>query len=392
MSDLEQIDHLLSSPGPAAYGTAGEQDHPKRVRSIQSVENDALQETATVGRTIGWRSAYIIVISRVIGSGIFAMPGTVLKSVGSPGLALTLWVVGAFIAWCGLAITLEYGCMLPRSGGEKIYLEYTYQRPRFLASTLVAVQAVLLGFTASNCIVFSKYTLFALKVDPTDVAIKSLSVCLLTAITIVHGCFYRAGVWVQNVLGWAKVVLIFFMIATALFVVVFEPSRKPSTDATNRQFAIEDLWSGSEWGWGTLSTTFFKIYYSYAGLDNVNNVLNEVKNPVRTLKTVGPAALLTACVMYVLVNLAYLAVVPVEDIKRSRELVAALFFQRVFGLGFGNFLLPLAVAVSAAGNVMVVTFSLVRGLKLAMIYLFANPLIPGPTKSRGCSARLSSLR
>jgi hypothetical protein len=67
--------------------------------------------------------------------------------------------------------------MLPQSGG-KAYLEYTFRRPRFLASTLAAVQAVLLGFTASNCIVFS---LFALGVNPTGVAIKSVVVGLLTA-------------------------------------------------------------------------------------------------------------------------------------------------------------------------------------------------------------------
>jgi amino acid transporter len=391
MSYQEEADPLLSPPGTQAHATAYEQDQLQRIKSTRSVENDVLPETATVGRNIGWGSAYIIVISRVIGSGIFAMPGTVLKSVGSPGLALTLWSLGAFIAWCGLAISLEYGCMLPRSGGEKVYLEYTYRRPRFLASTLVAVQAVLLGFTASNCIVFSKYTLFALNVDPTDVAIKSLAIGLLTAITIVHGCFYRAGIWIQNVLGWAKVALIIFMIMTALFVVAFKPNRKSSTDTHDTRLAIEDLWSGSEWGWGILSTTIFKIYYSYAGLDNINNVLNEVKNPVRTLKTVGPAALLTACVMYVLVNLAYLAVVPVEEVKRSGELVAALFFQKVFGLGFGNVFLPLAVAISAAGNVMVVTFSLVSDCNCILVEHFADSYISGSTKPRGCPARLFSL-
>lgn len=357
MPDLEQTNRLLSPPGAPAYGTAQEHFDPQHVESIRSVENDVLPETATVGRNIGWGSAYIIVISRVIGSGIFAMPGTILKSLGSPGLALALWIVGAFIAWCGLAISLEYGCMLPRSGGGKVYLEYTFRRPRFLASTLVAVQAVLLGFTASNCIVFSKYTLFALGVNPTDVAIKSVAVGLLTAITVVHGCFYRAGIWIQNVLGWAKVALIVFLISTASVVVAFQLNRKAAADTGDIHFAIDDLWSGSKWGWGVLSTAFFKIYYSYAGLDNVNNVLNEVKNPVRTLKTVGTAALLTACVMYVLVNVAYLAVVPIEDFKQSGELIAALFFQRLFGPGFGNVLLPLAVAISAAGNVMVVTFS-----------------------------------
>ena len=358
MSDLDHIEPLLSPPTTPTYGTAPGQDRPQIKRS-RSIEDDVVPETAVVGRTIGWGSAYIIVISRVIGSGIFAMPGVIVKTVGSPGLALLMWVVGAFVAWCGLAITLEYGCMLPRSGGEKVYLEYTFRRPRFLASTLVAVQAVLLGFTASNCIVFAKYTLFALKLEPSDAAIKALAVGLLTAITIVHGCFYKSGIWIQNILGWAKVALIIFMIVTGFFVVAFQRQTEPSAKEINPGFAVDGLWGGSNWSWGILSTAFFKISYSYAGLGNINNVLNEVKNPVRTLKTVGPLALMTACVMYLLVNVAYFTVVPIDDIKQSGELIAALFFERVFGSGFGNVFLPLAIALSAAGNVMVVTFSLV---------------------------------
>jgi amino acid permease len=95
------------SYGSIAYGTT------------RTIEDDVLPETSTLGRTISWPSAYIIVISRVIGSGIFATPGVIFKSVGSVGLSLSLWVLGAVIAACGLAVTLEYGCMLPRSGGEK---------------------------------------------------------------------------------------------------------------------------------------------------------------------------------------------------------------------------------------------------------------------------------
>jgi hypothetical protein len=84
----------------------------------RSVENDVLPETAVLGRNLGWSSAYILIMSRVIGSGIFATPGAIVRSVGSPGITLLLWIAGALISWLGLAISLEYGCMLPRSGGE----------------------------------------------------------------------------------------------------------------------------------------------------------------------------------------------------------------------------------------------------------------------------------
>lgn len=106
--------------------------------------------------------------------------------------------------------------------------------------------------------------------------------------------------------------------------------------------------------------------YSYAGLGNVNNVLNEVRDPVRTLKTVAPAALLTACLLYLLVNFAYFSVVPLQEVKDSGELIAALFFEKVFGPSLGKTILPLAIAVSAAGNVMVVTFTLVSTCALGI--------------------------
>lgn len=72
------------------------------------------------GKPLSWSSAYILVVSRVIGSGIFATPGSIVKSAGSVGLSLLLWLVGTILAACGLAVSLEYGCMLPRSGGEKV--------------------------------------------------------------------------------------------------------------------------------------------------------------------------------------------------------------------------------------------------------------------------------
>lgn len=320
----------------------------------RSIEDDVLPETSTLGRNITWPSAYILVISRAIGSGIFATPGVIVKDVGSIGLSLLLWVIGALIAACALAVGLEYGCMLPRSGGEKVYLEFTYRKPRFLASTLVATQAVLLGFTASNCIVFAQYTLYAFDVEATHFLRKSLAVGLLTVITIIHGCFMKTGIRIQNILGWIKVGLVVFMIFSGLFVVLWRSNGK-----RNHFPPASDLWKDTDWTWGVISTSLFKVFYSFAGLNNVNNVLNEVRNPVRTLKTVSITALVTACLMYLLVNVAYFIVVPLEDIKASGELIAALFFERCFGAGVGKRVLPLAVALSGAGNVMVVTFALV---------------------------------
>ncbi|EED20895.1 methionine permease, putative [Talaromyces stipitatus ATCC 10500] len=357
MPNIESLETTpLLSPSSTASADIISPGHPDR-----SVEHDTLPETATYGRNISWSSAYILVISRVIGSGIFATPGAIVKSVGSIGLALSLWVVGTILSACGLAVSLEYGCMLPRSGGDKVYLEFTYRYPRFLASTLVAVQAVLLGFTASNCIIFSKYTYFAFNIEPSDLQNKILAVGWLTSVTIIHGCFMRTGIAIQNALGWVKIFLVFFMALSGLYVILFrQPGDLTGVTARGEGDIWKDLWADSDWSWNTISTSLFKVFYSYAGLNNANNVMNEVKNPVRTLRSVTLAALVTSCLLYGLANVAYFTVVPLEEIKESGELVAALFFERAFGPRWGRTFLPLMIAVSAAANVMVVTFALAR--------------------------------
>lgn len=323
----------------------------------RSIELDILPETATFGRNLTWTSAYMLTVSRIVGSGIFATPGNIFSSVGSVGLALTIWVVGALIAACGLAVSMELGCMLPRSGGIKVYLEFMYRRPRFLASTLVAIQAVVLGFTASNCIVFGEYILVALNLEVTAFAQRTLAVGLLTAITIIHGCFLKTGIWIQNALAWVKIGLMAFMAILGV-VALFLPSTSSRGNAET--LSLAGLFEGSNWDLVALSTAIFKVSYSFAGYDNVNNVLNEVKDPVRTLKTMAPTALLTVAIFYLMINVAYFIVVPLEDIKNSGELIAALFFEGIFGASVGSAILPILVAVSAAGNVMVVIFTLAR--------------------------------
>ena len=218
---------------------------------------------------------------------------------------------------------------------------------------------------------------------------KILAAGVLTIIILIHSCFLKSGIFIQNVFGWIKIALVIFMVFTSLFAVLFRPNEGTMALPPPPKIDWDYLWEGSVWNWGIVSTALFKIFYSYAGLHNVNNVLNEVKNPVKTLRSAASAALLSACVLYVLVNIAYFLVVPIDDIKESGELIAALFFERVFGAHVGRVLLPMAVAISAAGNVMVVTFSHVR-------FLTTQPgdisdFILGSSYPGDCPARFSTL-
>ena len=92
-------------------------------------------------------------VGRLIGTAVFSTPSSILGSVGSVGASLMLWVLGFIMSFCGLFIWLEFGMMFPRSGGEKVYLEAVYKKPKYLVTVIFAANAILLGFTASGCIV-----------------------------------------------------------------------------------------------------------------------------------------------------------------------------------------------------------------------------------------------
>ena len=260
----------------------------------------------------------MLTVSRIVGCGIFATHGNIYKSVGSVSLSLAVWLLAVAVATCRLAVSMELGCMLPRSGGYRVYLGFEYRRPRVLASTMVAFQAVVLGFTASSCIVFGEYLLVALDMGVSAFAQRAPAVSLLTAITIVHGCFLKTGVWIQNALAWVKIGSMAFR-AILGKVALFLP--RTLSHANTRALVLPRLYEGPHWDLVALLTAFFKASYSFACYESVDNVLDEVKTPVRRLKTIAPAALLTLAVFYFMINIAYFIVVPLEEKHNSGELI-----------------------------------------------------------------------
>jgi L-type amino acid transporter 9 len=73
-----------------------------------------------MGRHLGITSTTLLIVGRIIGTGIFSTPSSITESVGSVGAALMLWVLGLALSFAGLFVWLEFGCMFPRSGGEKV--------------------------------------------------------------------------------------------------------------------------------------------------------------------------------------------------------------------------------------------------------------------------------
>ncbi|KAI0835651.1 amino acid permease-domain-containing protein [Hypoxylon sp. FL0890] len=195
---------------------------------VSAVDNDAtvkqdiqtgeltLDEAAHggLGRHLGLVSTTFLIIGRIIGTGIFSTPSSIASSVGSVGASMFLWLLGLVLAFCGQMVWLEFGCMFPRSGGEKVYLEAVYRRPKFLATIVFAVQAILLGFTASGCIVFASNIIVAADSQPTEWQERGIAIAVIVFVTLIHTFIPKVGVQLMNALGWIKVIILAFIVVT----------------------------------------------------------------------------------------------------------------------------------------------------------------------------------
>ncbi|KAI1324599.1 high affinity methionine permease [Xylariaceae sp. FL0255] len=304
-----------------------------------------------LGRHLGIFSTTLLVVGRIIGTGIFSTPSSIVSGVGSVGASLLLWVLGLLLALSGLCVWLEFACMIPRSGGEKNYLEAVYRKPKLLITIIFAVQAIALGFTASGCIVFASYIVVAANHTPTEWEERGIAIAVIVFITALHTFFPKVGVRGMNAFGVLKVVLLIFIVITGWVVLGGGVKSVPDPHASFR-----NAFEGSTHSGNPYATALFKVLNSYAGWSNAMYVMNEIKNPVRTVKIAAPLGLSICGVLYLLANVAYFAAATPAEIASSGTTVASYFMGKVFGSAAKR-ALSVLVALSAFGNVMTVTFA-----------------------------------
>ncbi|KAH8890092.1 amino acid transporter [Thozetella sp. PMI_491] len=319
--------------------------------SVEAVETHAFPES----RKIGVAGAVSLILNKMIGTG-----SDIFSSTGSVGISIVLWLLGGLLTFAGLSVYLEFGLAIPRSGGEKNYLERVYRRPRYLATCIFAVQMVLLGFSAGNSLAFGRYVLLALGGESLDGwPARTIGVACITAVVLLHSTLPRWGLRLATLLGVFKVIILLLIVFSG-FAVLAGYRLVPNPHNFDNAFSVG---RGEGWGGGgayAYATALLQVVYSYKGWENANYVLGELKNPRRTLAIAAPLAVGGVTILYVLVNVAYFAAIPKEDIAESEVIVAGLFFQNVFGKSVAARSLPTFVAMSNLGNVVAVSFAHAR--------------------------------
>ncbi|RCH90854.1 hypothetical protein CU097_011068 [Rhizopus azygosporus] len=305
-------------------------------------------------RKIGWVQGAMVNMSYIIGAGIFVGPALTLQLVGSGGMNLIIWTIGAFVAFSGTFTFMELGTMLPRSGGELGYLEYCYRRPKYLLAYLFTMWSLMnrSSGVASQGIVFGGYMNYAIfgskyKSNQAERYWALLSATLLCLVNIFST---RASMNMMSLLTIVKLsVLSLIAMIGILIIIKVIPS---DVDASlNLSFYATTT------SVGPYASALYYVMNSYSGWHNLNFILDEVKDPIRSLPKSSAAAIVTTATLYILTNMAYLAALPLDVMKNSEFIVAAAFFTRSLGENFASTILPLCIGLSAFGCGAAINFS-----------------------------------
>ncbi|KAK4161326.1 amino acid transporter [Cladorrhinum sp. PSN259] len=313
----------------------------------------------------------------MIGTGIFSTPSTIMQSTNSVGAALLFWALGGFMTLWMYAY-LELGCAMPRSGGEKVYLEKIYQRPKYLATAVFTVEIIAFYHSAANSVNFSSYVLRTIHgLDTTletncgrspdgTVPIsplseqwinKSISIATVTSVCLILAFAPKFGVYLSNALGFFKLAML-SLVVVAGFTALSGNMKAPKPDNFSTFAGAGDACPlstqphrdapGSA---ANFALALIQVLYAYSGWENANYVLTEVRNAPRTLKRAAPLASFTVTALYILANIGYFAASSKHEIANSGNTVAASMFTNVFGHGvFVTRVLPFFISLSILGN------------------------------------------
>ena len=186
--------------------------------SDPSISEPSLKSAA---QKIGWFTASCVLVSNIIGGGIFTTTGLMARDLGDPMVILLLWFVGALFALGGAMVYGELGAALPHAGGDYVYLREAYGP---LVAFLSGWTSFTIGFgaaVAASAISFSSYALRVVPIEDTRGWVaKGLSLSLLWIATLMHCRGVGVGGRMQLLLTTTKVVAIGGLILGGLATVV----------------------------------------------------------------------------------------------------------------------------------------------------------------------------
>lgn len=296
-------------------------------------------------KDLGLIESTAIVISRIIGSGIFRTPAPIMALVGCTSLFGLVWVIGGVITIFGAVIYAELTAMLPKSGGPYVFLKEAYGPftafirgwAMFFVSETASIVAVALVFTEYLNAIWTITT-----GDPFNLLItfiiSLITIWLLTMINM-YGVNFSG-----------KVQVFFSSIKIATLGAIIGMTLTSFSTGNIGNFT-DPLWP-ENFGWHTILAVGAALRYSFfafSGWEGATYLAEEVKKPEKTLPLSLFLGIGGVMFLYLGANMGYLFQLDVNEIIENKW-VATAAMRKVIG-ATGGIMISIAIAINAFGNI-----------------------------------------
>ena len=284
---------------------------------------------------MGLFSATALVVSNMIGTGIFTGTGFLAGELGSTNLVFGIWVVGGVIAFLGAICYSELGINFPSSGGEYVYLTRAFGPAWGFMTGWASFFAGFSAPIATAALAFSEYLghfFPALSQDNArviagsgDWAIRlggaqAVACGLVAAFTVLNILGVQRVARVQNVLTATKVLVLLAFIVLGFTI----------GDGNASHFAASATRTVSTSLPGQFALSLVFVFFAYSGWNAATYVAEELRHPARTLPLAMGIGTALVTALYLVLNFVFVYALPLEDLK-GQEAVGAIAASRLFG-------------------------------------------------------------
>lgn len=299
------------------------------------------QDTAcgpTAIRRLGLTAAVALVVANMIGTGIFTTTGFMVADLGQAQPVLIGWILGGVLALCGAAVYGELGAMMPRVGGEYVYLREAYHPWLGFMSGWISLIAGFSAPIAAAAMAFERYCTALFPETPS----KWIALALIAVLTLLHTADVQLGSRVQTFFSALKVVLILGFVGAGMTVGKGDWSHFADAGVGLSSVAT-----------GAFAVSLVFVSFSYSGWNAAAYLAGEIRDPARNL----PRALLLGTsivtILYLSLNVLFFYAVPPAELAGVAE-VGDRAARALFGDEAGRALSTLiALALVSAVSAMV---------------------------------------
>lgn len=324
-------------------------------------------------RELGLLDGTMLVVGSMIGSGIFIVSADIVRQVGSAGWLLAIWLLTSLITIIAAVSYGELSAMFPKAGGQYVYLKEAYNKLIAFLYGWSFFAVIQTGTIAAVGVAFSKFTAYLIPAFSDENILFTIGSFKLNAaqivsiVTIVLLTFLNSkGVKKSKVM---QTLLTIIKIASLVGLIIFGFILGAKADIWNANWenAFDLSRFSAETGvWNpisgvaiitALSAAMVGSVFSSDAWNGVTFIAGEIKNPEKNVGLSLFLGTLIVSVIYVLANLMYVAVVPLNEIATApSDRVAVVASQYIFG-NIGTYIIAIMIMIS--------TFACNNGLIMA---------------------------